>query len=135
MRICQDVHPPGLRCSNTYSAAGQQAGTYCAEELDTKGVHSTTCKVGGRMTRRRDALVRLLARLLRAARYQVDLDGDGTWEPRWDQPDLDRQGDQKRDAEGNLLWHRARLDLRLEGGPEGPTTYGDVVVSHPRAES
>ena len=87
------------------------------------------------MTRRHDALVRLLARLLRAAGYQVDLDGDGTWEPRWNRPDNDREGQQKRDAEGNLLWHRARLDLRLEGGPEEPTTYGDVVVSHPRAES
>jgi hypothetical protein len=135
MRICQDVHPPGLRCSNTYATAGQQAGTYCADELDSKGVHSTTCKVGGRVTRRHDALMRLLARLLRAAGYQVDLDGDGTWEPRWNRPDNDREGQQKCDAEGNLLWHHARLDLRLEGGPEEPTTYGDVVVSHPRAES
>ena len=135
MRLCQDVHPRGLRCSNNYSPAGQRAGGYCAEELDTKGVHATTCKVGGRVTRRHDALVRLLARLLQAAGYQVAQDGDGTWEPRWDRPDNDLQGNQKRDAEGNRLWHRARLDLRLEGGPEEPTTYGDVVVSQARAES
>ena len=38
-----------------------------------------------------------------------------------------------KDADGNLLWERARLDLRLEGGPEEPTTYGDVVVSHPES--
>ena len=62
-------------------------------------------------------------------------DGPGTWEPRWDRPVLDAQGNQKRDAEGNLLWEHARLDLRLEGGPEEPTTYGDVVVSQTRAES
>ena len=30
---------------------------------------------------------------------------------------------------------RAQLDLKLEGGPEEPTTYGDVVVSHTRAPS
>ena len=41
----------------------------------------------------------------------------------------------KRDADGNLLRDRARLDLRLEGGPEEPTTYGDVVVSQARADS
>ena len=47
----------------------------------------------------------------------------------------DQQGDQRRDAQGDLLWERARLDLRLEGGPEEPTTYGDVVVSQARADS
>ena len=52
-----------------------------------------------------------------------------------DRPALDRHGAQKRDAEGNLLWEHARLDLRLEGGPEEPTTYGDVVVSQARADS
>ncbi len=87
------------------------------------------------MTRKHDALVRLLARLLRAAGYQVASDGPGTWEPRWDRPLLDAQGTQKRDADGNLLWEHARLDLRLEGGPEEPTTYGDVVVSQARADS
>ena len=87
------------------------------------------------MGRKHDALVRLLARLLRAAGYLVATDGPGTWEPRWDRPVLDRLGNQKRDADGNLLWERARLDLRLEGGPEEPTTYGDVVVSQARAES
>jgi hypothetical protein len=73
--------------------------------------------------------------LLRAAGYLVATDGPGTWEPRWDRPQLDRQGAQKRDADGNLLWEHARLDLRLEGGPEEPTTYGDVVVSQARADS
>ena len=48
---------------------------------------------------------------------------------------LDPQGHQKRDAGGNLVWDHARLGLRLEGGPEEPTTYGDVVVSQTRAES
>ena len=48
---------------------------------------------------------------------------------------LDAQGTQQRDADGNLLWEHARLDLRLEGGPEEPTTYGDVVVSQARADS
>ena len=80
-------------------------------------------------------MVRLLGRLLKAAGYQVELDGDGTWEPRWDRPVLDRQGRRKHDAEGNPLWKRARLDLRLEGGPEEPTTYGDAVVSQVRADS
>ena len=87
------------------------------------------------MTRKHDPLVRLLVRLLRAAGYQVATDGPGTWEPRWDRPLLDRDGNQRRDDEGNLLWEHARLDLRLEGGPEEPTTYGDVVVSQARAES
>ena len=87
------------------------------------------------MGRRHDALVRLLARLLRAAGYHVATDGPGTWEPRWDRPLLDRHGAQKRDDAGNLLWKRARLDHRLEGGPEEPTTYGDMVVSETRAES
>jgi hypothetical protein len=72
---------------------------------------------------------------LRAAGYSVATDGPGTWEPRWDRPLRDAHGRQQRDADGNLLWERARLDLRLEGGPEEPTTYGDVVVSHTRAES
>ena len=48
---------------------------------------------------------------------------------------FDRHGVRKRDADGNLLWEHARLDLRLEGGPEEPTTYGDVVVSQARADS
>jgi len=73
--------------------------------------------------------------LLRAAGYLVDTDGPGTWEPRWDRPLLDRHGNQKRDADGNLLWEHARLDFRLEGGPEEPTTYGDVVISQARADS
>ena len=133
-RLCQEVSPPGLRCSNSRST-GPRAGEPCAEALDPKGVHATTCKVGGGVGRRHDALVRLLARLLRAAGYQVATDGPGTWEPRWDRPLLDRHGAQKRDDAGNLLWERARLDHRLEGGPEEPTTYGDVVVSETRAES
>ena len=48
---------------------------------------------------------------------------------------LDRAGRQKQDEAGNPLWEHARLDLRLEGGPEEPTTYGDVVVTQTRAES
>ena len=48
---------------------------------------------------------------------------------------LDAQGTQQRDADGNLLWEHARLDLRLEGGPEEPTTYGDGGVSQARADS
>ena len=84
------------------------------------------------MYRKHLALVRMLARLLWAAGYQVL---EEAWEPRWDRPVLDRHGAQKRDEDGNLLWERARLDLRLEGGPEEPTTYGDVVVSQARAES
>ena len=133
-RLCQEVSPPGLRCSNTYST-GPRAGEHCAENLDTKGAHASTCKVGGGVTKKHDALVRLLARLLRAAGYLVATDGPGTWEPRWDRPVRDAQGNQRRDADGNLLWDHARLDLRLEGGPEEPTTYGDVVVSQARADS
>ena len=133
-RLCQEVSPPGFRCSNTY-LSGPRAGETCAERLDTKGTHASTCKVGGGVGRKHDALVRLLAKLLRAAGYLVAADGQGTWEPRWDRPVRDAHGRQKRDADGNLLWERARLDLRLEGGPEEPTTYGDVVVSQTRAES
>ena len=129
-RLCQEVSPPGLRCSNTHLSGGT-----CAESLDTKGTHASICKVGGGVGRKHDALVRLLGRLLRAAGYTVATDGPGTWEPRWDRPVRNQQGDQRRDAEGNLLWERARLDLRLEGGPEEPTTYGDVVVSQARADS
>ena len=87
------------------------------------------------MGRKHDALVQLLGRLLRAAGYLVSTDGPSTWEPRWDRPVLDRRGVQKRDEDGNPLWERARLDLRLQGGPEEPTTYGDVVVSQARADS
>ena len=133
-RLCQEVSPPGVRCSNTYST-GPRAGEHCAEPLDTKGTHASTCKVGGRVGRKHDALVQLLGRLLRAAGYLVATDGPGTWEPRWDRPQLDRHGNQKRDDDGNPLWEHARLDLRLEGGPEEPTTYGDVVVSQARADS
>ena len=133
-RLCQEVSPPGIRCSNTFST-GPRAGEHCAEELDTTGTHASTCKVGGGVGRKHDGLVRLLARLLRAAGYLVATDGPGTWEPRWDRPVRDRHGAQKRDEDGNLLWERARLDLRLEGGPEEPTTYGDVVVSQARADS
>ena len=133
-RLCQEVSPPGVRCSNTYFT-GPRAGEHCADDLDTKGTHASTCKVGGGVGRKHDALVRLLGRLLRAAGYLVATDGPGTWEPRWDRPQLDRSGAQKRDADGNPLWDRARLDLRLEGGPEEPTTYGDVVVSPARADS
>ena len=91
--------------------------------------------MGGGVGRKHDSLVRLLGRLLRAAGYSVATDGPGTWEPRWDRPLRDAHGRQRQDADGNLLWERARLDLRLEGGPEEPTTYGDVVVSHTRADS
>ena len=91
--------------------------------------------MGGGVTRKHDALERLLSRLLRAAGYLVATDGPGIWEPRWDRPVRDAQGNQRRGADGNLLWDHARLDLRLEGGPEEPTTYGDVVVSQARADS
>ena len=84
------------------------------------------------MYRKHQALVRLLARLLRAAGYQVL---EEVWEPRWDRPVFDREGRQKRDREGNLLWERARLDLKLMAPPEEPMVYGDVVVSHPGAPS
>ena len=133
-RLCQEVSPPGLHCANTYSSP-DRAGVHCAEELDTKGTHASTCKVGGGVGRKHDALVRLLARLRRAAGYQVTTDGPGTWEPRWDRPLLDRHGNEGRDDDGNPLWERARLDRRLEGGPDEPTTYGDVVVSQARADS
>ena len=65
----------------------------------------------------------------------VAADAPATWEPRWDRSLLDRARSHKRKQDGNLLWERAWLDLRLEGGPEEPTTYGDVVVSQVRAES
>ena len=45
-RLCQEASPPGIRCSNTFST-GPRAGEHCAEELDTKGTHASTCKVGG----------------------------------------------------------------------------------------
>ena len=64
--------------------SGQRAGENCAEDLDTKGDHASTCKVGGGVGRKHDGLVQLLARLLRAAGYLVETDGPGTWEPRWD---------------------------------------------------
>ena len=84
------------------------------------------------MLRKHQALVRLLGRLLRAAGYQVL---EEAWEPRWDRPVLDRRGQQKRDSHGNLLWERARLDLKLMAPPEEPLVYGDVVVSHPGAQT
>ena len=46
-RLGQDVAPPGLRCANAYPATGNRAGQLCAEDLDTKGLHAGTCKVGG----------------------------------------------------------------------------------------
>ena len=76
------------------------------------------------------ALVRLLARLLRAVGYQVL---EEAWEPRWDRPVRDQAGRQKRDQQGNLLWERARLDLKLMAPPEEPLAYGDVVATHPGA--
>lgn len=133
-RLGQDVSPPGLRCSNTYST-GPRTGESCAEALDPKGVHASTCLIGGRVGQKHNSLVMLLARLLGAAGYLVDVDGPRTYEPRWDRPKRDRHGVQKRDAEGNLMWERAKLDHVLHGGPEEPTTYGDVVVSHARAPS
>ena len=84
------------------------------------------------MYRKHQALVRLLARLLRAAGYQAF---EEVWEPRWDRPVRDGAGRQKRDREGNPLWERARLDLKLMAPPEEPLVYGDVVVSHPGAPS
>ena len=80
-------------------------------------------------------MVRVLARFLRAAGYTVFTDGPRTWEPRWDRPVVDTAtGRQKIDGEGNPVWERARLDLRIEGGPDEPVTYVDVVISDPRAE-
>ena len=131
LRLGQEVFPPGVSCAKTFST-GPRSGEPCAEELDTKGTHASTCKVGGGVSRRHDGLVRLLAKLLKAAGYHVLTE---QWEPRWDRPVLDRDGNQKRDEDGNLLWERARLDLLLSGGPEEPTTYGDVVVSQACADS
>ena len=82
--------------------------------------------------REHQALVRLLARLLRAAGYQIL---EEAWEPRWDRPVLDRGGNQRLDQDGNPVWKRARLDLKLMAPPEEPLVYGDVVVSHPGAPS
>ena len=73
-----------------------------------------TCKVGGSVLRKHQALVRLLGRLLRAAGYPVL---EEAWEPRWDRRVLDRNGNQKRDTDGNLVWKRARLDLKLMAPP------------------
>ena len=58
-----------------------------------------TCKAGGGVYRKHNALVRLLGRLLRAAGYQVL---EEVWEPRWDRPVRDRARRQKKDREGNL---------------------------------
>ena len=75
-------------------------------------------------------MVRLLARLLRAAGYYALTE---QWEPRLDRPVKDRAGNHLRDRDGQLRWEKARLDLLLNAAPEEPITYGDVVVSHPGA--
>jgi hypothetical protein len=90
-----------------------------------------TCKVGGAVHRKHNTLVRLLARLLRAAGYDVL---EEVWEPRWDKEVRNRDGTPKLDREGNPVWRRARLDLKLMAPPEEPLVFGDVVVSHPGAQ-
>ena len=117
MRLCQKVSPPGLRCSNTHLSESRTGGA-CAESLDTKGTHASICKVGGGVGRKHDALVRLLGRLLRAAGYTVATDGPGTWEPHWDRPVRDQQGEQRRDAQGDLLWERGHLAISPETCPK-----------------
>ena len=126
LRLRQDVGL-GLRCSNT-SASGWP----CAKTVDPKGDHALTCKKGPGVFGKHNGLVRLLARLLRAAGYNVATE---VWEPRWNKIQRDRQGRPKRDRRGNVLQAHARLDLRLQAPPEEPLTYGDVVVGHPCAES
>ena len=84
------------------------------------------------MLGKHNGVVRLLARLLRAAGYHVATE---VWEPRWNKPKRDSQGRPRLDQHGNVREDRARLDLRLQAPPEGPLTYGDVVVGHPCAQS
>ena len=90
-----------------------------------------TCKVGGAVHRKHNTLVRLLARLLRAAGYDVL---EEVWEPRWDKEVRNQDGTPKLDREGNPAWRRARLDLKLMAPPVEPLVFGDAVMGYPRAQ-
>ena len=58
----------------------------------------------------------LIARLLRDVGLRVATEEHV---PAWDR--------RRRDG----TWERARLDLRIEGGPDGGLRYADVAVTHP----
>ena len=142
-RLGQALGLQGGRCANIYST-GAKAGEVCAAPLEEKGLHGMVCKVGGLVNRRHAQLLDLLAHLLTLAGYHVLTE---QWEPRWDREVVDRDGNPVyatdehgvvfRDEQGRPVRKkdRAKLDHRWEAPPEEPRGYGDVVVSHPNAQT
>ena len=102
--------PGGLACAKVPAAPSGAP----PEDLDTKGAHASTSKVGGAATRKDDALVRLLARLLRAAGYQVL---EEVWAPRWDRPVIDPATGRLTEVPAGQEAAVARL-LRAESGSD-----------------
>ena len=92
----------------------------CGAPLDPTGEHAHTCDKGRRRQARHEGQKRATARILRRHRIGV--------EEEVRVPEYDRAG-----ASGTV--QRARLDLRVEGGPGGPVRFADHKVTHPLARS
>ena len=93
-----------------------RAGVRCNEPLDEHGHHGHRCECGPTRLSRHHNLRDRFARLLNDAGLRVSTE---QWVPAWD----------RKLQNGN--WERARLDLRVEGGPRADVLYADVVAPHP----
>ena len=110
LRLGQALGTPG-RCG-----LRTRAGRRCAETLDAQGHHAHRCAHGPHRMRRHNNLRDTCAQLLRDAGLRVTTE---EYVPAWDQ--------QRPDG----TWLRAKLDLRVDGGPGVAAEYLDVVVGHP----
>ena len=115
MRLGQTTYPEGKVCQRR-----SRGGARCDVPLDQEGDHAHTCEKGRQRQVRHDAQRRATARILR--RHRVGCEEE-VRVPEWDR------------TRRNGTVQRARLDLRIEGGPGAPVRFADHKVTHPRAQS
>ena len=115
MRLGQATYSEGKNCQRR-----SQGGARCNSLLDTKGDHAHTCERGRQRQARHNGQRRATARILRRHRIGCE---EEVRVPEWDRTRRD----------GTV--QRARLDLRIEGGPGAPVRLADHKVMHPRAHS
>ena len=109
LRLGQDFGPPGRCCKTT------RQGRRCQEPLDGRGHHAQRCERGPACLRKHHGVQDCSAQLLNDAGLHATTE---VYVPAWDR--------RRRDG----TWQRARLDLRVEGGPDAAVCYADVVVAH-----
>ena len=130
LRVPLGLGGPTDRCRNRRTGDPLEeeppgvAGRECQKPLDADGFHALTCRVGGLVIRRHNAIRDVFAWIGRAAGYVSSTE---VFEPAWTRARVD--------AQGEVEVEQARLDCRFAGPPSDPLVYGDVVVTHPEGSA